>query len=426
MATMSRLSSWILALLGGLSLGSPTFSADESSADTLMKMMAAHEGNITPGEKKLYQQSIQSTKESVARETLDVFYHDALDFYHRGEYDEALQLLDNIYSIDPYYEDVSTLRETIRRLKSSHDIESKRGILEDYMKKGNTAFQQGKTVAAIGFWKQALIINPSYGPAKRKIFKANHDMAQKQYEAGYLYYHHGDLEEALDSWSNAIALDPSFKQRGLLMLMSKVQISLRKDQITKLSTQGSDLYQQHNLMEALQSYEQVLNYDPRNEEARRMVAKIRIQLGMAAYKSARDAYAQSQWSQAIKHWQDAVRYGYEVQKSKRGIQEAEQFATTAREERNNARVQKPTPAAAAPAQTAAPAEAAAPAAPTNPEEASEHYREALRAIRSKDYHRAVEECEIASKLNPNDEHIYVACQRAKQEWASINAGKVLP
>src|SRR5882672_1213437 len=161
----------------------------EESNDPMMRAVALDAGSkVSPSERKLFQQSIQSSKESIARETLDVFYRDALDYYHDGRYDESLELLEKIYSIDPYYEDVATLRETINRLKTSHDIQSKRGVLEDYMRKGKAAEEAGQNVAAINFWKQALTVNAAYEPARKKIQETHHAMAQKEYEAGYLYF----------------------------------------------------------------------------------------------------------------------------------------------------------------------------------------------------------------------------------------------
>src|SRR3989344_1984827 len=120
--------------------------AEDASKDPLMKAVAMDAGKISSSAKALFRQSIQTTKETVARETLDVFYRDALDAYRSGRYDEALELLNNIHSVDPYYEDVATLRETITRLKYSSDIESKRGILDEYMRKGNAARQAGRNV----------------------------------------------------------------------------------------------------------------------------------------------------------------------------------------------------------------------------------------------------------------------------------------
>ena len=72
------------------------------------------------------------------------------------------------------------------------------------------------------------------------------------------------------------------------------------------------------------------------------------------------------------------------------------------------------------------ARAAAPAAPTqpaNPEEAMVHYRQGMAAIRKKDFHLALDELEIASQLDPSNERIYMARERARQEWTASNAGR---
>ena len=228
-------------------------------------------------DKTLYEDSINATKQSIAQETLGIFYHDALDYYHDKRYDDALQLLDKIYSINPRYEDVSSLRDTIRKKISSTEIEQNMGSIHDWMKKGDEALRSGQRVLAVSFYKQALTLNPDYAPAKKKIQEINQALAKKEFEAGYIHHQHGELEDALDSWSNAIALDPSYKQRGLLLMMSKVELQVKRDQINRLAAQGFDQYQQGFLEDSLKSYEQLSTIEPRHEEARRMTAKIKIQ-----------------------------------------------------------------------------------------------------------------------------------------------------
>jgi hypothetical protein len=51
-----------------------------------------------------------------------------------------------------------------------------------------------------------------------------------------------------------------------------------------------------------------------------------------------------------------------------------------------------------------------------------HYRQILAAVRVKDFHRALEECEKARQFDPSNERIYVACERARQEWENMKAG----
>src|ERR1700691_5980899 len=112
----------------------------------------------------LYSDSIQSTKDSIAQQTLDVFYHDALDDYHAERYDEALQLLDKIYSINPHYEDVASLRDSIHKRQKNKQNESTMETVKSYMKKGDEALRAGQGVLAISYWKQALALNPDYAP----------------------------------------------------------------------------------------------------------------------------------------------------------------------------------------------------------------------------------------------------------------------
>ncbi len=391
----------------------------EDQADSMMKAAAVDAGRMNNAETGLYEQSIKTTKQSIARETLEVFYHDALDYYHDRRYADAQELLDKIYSIDPHYEDVSTLRETVHRLQVSSDRASKRDIIDGYMAKGNQAFAAGQSVAAINFWKQALAVDPDYAPAKKKIHDVNSLLAKRQFEEGYMNYHRGNYEDALDSWSNAIALDPSYKQRGLLVLMSKIQINVERDRTSRLASMGFDAFQQGNLPGALSAYQELLKFEPRHEEARRMTAKIKFQLGQTAFKAGRTALGQGLYAEAIKQWETSASYGFEVQRSQDAIKEAE-----AQMRRANAPRPKPKPVEAAPAAApvlAAPVAPAAPVQASDPAGAMNHYRQGLAAIRAKDYKRAVDELNLAKQLDPNNERIYIALQRAEQEWKQLNA-----
>jgi len=403
--------------------------ADDSS-DTLMKSTSMDAGKMNNPEKNLYEDSIRSTKQSIARETLDVFYHDALDYYHENRYDECLEVLDKIFSIDPSYEDVASLRETVRRLQSAHQQAGTDEAVHDYMRKGAHALESGQNVLAISFWKQALALDPTYAPAKKKIQEVNHALAQREFESGYLHYHHGDLEDALDSWSNAIALDPTYKQRGLLLLMSKVDLAIRQNQTARLASQAYDQYQQNDLEGALKTYKELLQYEPRHEEARRMSAKIQIQLGQAAFKSGHSAAVRGAYEEAVKDWKQSIDYNYEIQRSTKLIEEAnariqQQHAPKPKAKNKPKSAPSATEVAASSSTETAVATAAA-AQPANPEEAMEHYRQGLGAIRAKDFHRAVDELNIAYQLDPSNERIYMARERAKQEWDAANAGRGMP
>jgi tetratricopeptide (TPR) repeat protein len=378
---------------------------------TSMAEMAA--GN----DKTLYQDSIQATKQSIADETLGIFYHDALDYYHEKRYDDALQLLDKIYSINPHYQDVESLRQTIHKKMQNTQTEQNMGTIRDWMKKGDDALHAGQRVAAVSFWKQALTFDPNYAPAKKKIQEVNQALAKKEFEAGYIHHQHGELEDALDSWSNAIALDPTYKQRGLLLLMSKVESQVKRDKIARLAAQGYDQYQQSLLEDSLKTYEELSALEPRHEEARRMTAKIKIQLGQAALKAAQTALSKHAYKEAMAQADKTVQYGYEVSRAEAIKAEAEHALQVANQPKPVKKEEKPAVAASSATTPTAPAAQA-----VNPEEAQAHYRKGLAAMRNKDYHLALQELDIASQQDATDEHIYMARQRAQQEWSSATNG----
>ncbi len=371
-------------------------------------------------DKALYQDSIQATKQSIAQETLDIFYHDALDYYHEKRYDDALQLLDKIYSINPHYQDVEDLRASIRKKLQNNLTDQNLDIIRDWMRKGDSALRAGQRMAAVTFWRQALAINPDYKPAQKKIQEVNQSLAKREFEAGYIHYHHGELEDALDSWSNAVALDPTYKQRGLLLLMSKVELQVRRDKVNRLAAQGFDQYQQGMLEDSLRSYQELSVLEPRHEEARRMTAKIKIQLGQAALKAAQAALKSHAYTEAVQQADKSIQYGYEVSRAEALKTEAGKAIQLASKPKATKKPAKPAVAASSATTESAASAPPVPAAPVNPEEAQLHYRKGLAAMRTKDYHLALQELDIANQLDSTDEHIYMARQRAQQEWSSAS------
>jgi tetratricopeptide (TPR) repeat protein len=281
------------------------------------------------------------------------------------------------------------------------------------MKKGNAALRDGQKTVAVSHWKQALAIDPDFAPAKKKIQEVNQALAKKEFEAGYIHNQHGELEDALESWSNAVALDPSYKQKGLLLLMSKIQLQVKESQINRLISQGQAQYHQGLLEDALLTYEELKTLAPRHEEARRMAAKIKIQLGQAALENAQSALKKGVYAEAIEQADVAVKYGYETPEAQAIKSQAERAIQSAGQKKEKKAVAK-TAAPQPPAKVAPPPVTS----PADAEEAMVHYRRGLSAIRNKDYHLAIQELDIAAQLDPTNERIYISRERARQEWSS--------
>ena len=296
---------------------------------------------------------------------------------------------------------------------------------QDFIRQGDASLSKGLTLQALAYWKQALEKDPNNAVAKKKIDDTNKAMARRQFEAGYIHYKHNEMEDALDSWENAIAFDPTLKNRGLLLLMAKVELSLQQEQLTRLANQGYDQYQAGDLPAALKSYGEVLAMQPRHDEARRMSAKIKIQLGQAEFKAAQTAAANKQYASALDHYQASLGFNWEPVKSQAGIQEMNHQIALAKLP-PPAPKPKPKPKVSAPPppdQPGGPDQSPPAAVAVDPKAAKDHYRAGLQAIRTKDYQRAVEELQTAQQLDATDERIYMALQRAKQEWQEASSAQ---
>jgi tetratricopeptide (TPR) repeat protein len=409
----------LLAVL--FSILAPGHSAADSSDDVL-KSIGRDNTHISNNDKELFKSSVQSAKSSIARDMLDTFYSDAVGYQSDKRYDEALETYEKILSIDPDYKDVASRRQAILKMRTDAQNATVRHSASDLIRKGENAQKSGLTLQAIAYWKQALEKDPANASAQKKINDANKAMARRQFEAGYIHYKHNELEDAIDSWENAIAFDPSLKNRGLLLLMSKVQLGLEREQVTRLANQGYDQMQSGDLPASLKTYEELLKIEPRHDEARKNTAKIKIQLGRQEYKQAQEAAAAKRWQEALDHYQNSVDYGWEVPKSQAGI-------ASMKHQIELAKLPPPPPPKPktkskeklAPPPEEGPAQGPPPATAVDPKAAKEHYRNGLAAVRSKDYQRAVEELQLAQQLDATDERIYMALERAKQEWRAASS-----
>jgi len=403
-------------------LGGTWIFADSPDPDATLKTMTKDTSPISNTDKDLFSSSVRSEKSSIAYDMLGTFYQDAVDFQNQDRDEDALELYEKIISIDPNYKDAAGRRDSILRHRTDAEQSAMHHSAQDFIRQGDASLSKGLTLQALAYWKQALERDPNNAVAKKKIDDTNKAMARRQFEAGYIHYKHNEMEDALDAWQNAVAFDPTLKNRGLLLLMAKVDLSLQQEQLTRLANQGYDQYQAGDLPSALKSYEEVLALQPRHDEARRMSAKIKIQLGQVELKAAVDDAAHKQFASALDHYQASLGYNWEPVKSQAGIKEMNRQIALAKLP-PPAPKPKPKPKVSAPPpdQPTGPDQSPPAAVAVDPKAAKDHYRAGLQAIRTKDYQRAVEELQTAQQLDATDERIYMALKRAKQEWQETAA-----
>jgi len=151
--------------------------------------------------------------------------------------------------------------------------------------------------------------------------------------------------------------------------------------------------------------------EPRHEEARRMTAKIKIQVGQNALKAAQAALAL-----ATIRGPSAGGQGHAIRLRDIALQRRQDGNPARHRDRQAAETQKIKKRAPEVAVSTTPAPALSPPAASpdpagQPEEALVHYRQGMAAIRKKDFHLALDELDVAYKLDPSNERIYMARER---------------
>ncbi len=377
---------------------------------------------VSSADRSQYQDYINSTKSDIARDTeLEFKYQEAVELMNEKRFAEASSLLEQILTRDPTYRNAAKLRADIQKMQTDRQKQALSTSIREKMHQGDAARRSGNRIMAVNFYKEALSIDPTYASAQKKIQEINGELARKQFEAGYIHYNRNDLEDALDTWSEAIALDPTLKQKGLLTLMTKVEKTVRQDQVAKLAQQGYDQFSRGEAEPALDSYNALLRLSPRHEEARRMSAKLSFKLGQASLSQAKTLLARKDYAGAKAAAEKTIAYNWEVPsaqeikaKAEKGLLPPPPAPPSPAGRRGGTR---PAP----PPSPSEPPPPAPPPAPVDPEKAMQHYRQILAAVRVKDFHRALEECEKARQLDSSNERIYVACERARQEWENMKS-----
>jgi protein O-GlcNAc transferase len=160
---------------------------------------------------------------------------------------------------------------------------------------GNVLRQQGKLEEAIQSYQQALSLNPNYAQAHNNL--------------GNIFQEQGKLEEALQSYQQALSLNPDFVQAhnnlgNALRQQGKLEEALQSYQqalkinpdFVQTHNNLSDIFrQQGKLEEAVQSYQQVIRLNPKDAHAKFGICMSQLPIVFSSFEEIavkRDNYQQ--------------------------------------------------------------------------------------------------------------------------------------
>jgi len=399
-------------------------------------------------EKKAYLQTIKLEEDRITQSALQIVYQNAYDLYRKGDYGGAQSLTGEILSIDPYYSDAFMLQKAATELKgSAHPLFSQQQLVEDKFQEGMTLYRQGRLTEAEEKWTEATKLSPWNFKARYWLDRVRGDLARQHFLRGEEAYRQRQLQAALNQWYAALVLKSDYP--GLVADIAQAESQLREQEANGKLEEALELYGQGQTEEALKKIDEVLQYGPGDEKARKLMMELRSEMAQQHASLGRQLYDAGRYDDAIAEWKKAESYGYNpaitaqlIERAHEGIRQAAlakveaKRAAEARVERAKEEAQKKAAEKAAAekqkeqqqqqAQQQAQQQGGSPAAaaPQTPgvvsaeskHAAEQHYISGMIYYNEGNYDKARQEFSIAKELDPNNSDAEVGLERIQQMY----------
>ena len=272
-------------------------------------------GTITSDEdRKRYLYSIQLEKARITRKTLRAVYENAYDLYKAGDYEGSRELTNKILTVDPGFEDAAILQRASIELNGSRKpFVSEKKLVDDRFEEGMAFYRQGRVVEASEKWEEAVKLAPGNLKARYWLKKSRGEIADEHFRRGQKAYRQHRLREALDQWYAALVLNPRYPR--LVGAISKVESEVREQDSNDKLQAALNLYAQGKTDEALKQLDGVLQIEPGDARATKLIGEIRLEVANQHVAEGRRLYESRNYDGAIGEWKKAVTYGYDTRSS---------------------------------------------------------------------------------------------------------------
>jgi len=392
-------------------------------------------GPLTTQEaKKKYLYTIQLEKSRLMRKTLRIVYENAYDLYREGDFEGSRELTGRILSMDPDFQDAVILnRASVELRGTSRPNLSEKKLVEDRFEEGMALYRQGRLVEATQRWEESVKLSPSNLKSRYWLKRVRNEQAEDHVQRGQKAYRQHLLRDALDQWYAALMLNPKYPR--LVNTISKAEAELRRQEANEKLQQALALYGQGQTQESLKVLEEVLQIEPGEAKAQKLISEIKLEIANQYVAQGRQLYGTRNYTSAIKEWNKAVEFGYdprranmlvarakeqmrkEAETERRRVEAAEEAKRKATEEEESKRKaaedeakRKAEEEEAAKKQqlNAQPPEAESPPQPQgtsdqNRRDAVKHWQSGIIAYQKQDLQKARDEWLLCRQFDPNNE-----------------------
>ncbi|MBI2071267.1 MAG: hypothetical protein HYT79_11795 [Elusimicrobia bacterium] len=404
-------------------------------------------GLVTAEEKRIMGQTIEKEKSWILRRTMEQIYASAFDLYRQGRYQESLEVLNRIVTLDPSFERARALHSALSspaaagappgRMESPKSV---RELIREKFYEAVQVYREGRRVEAVQKFEEVLALEPRHRKAQFYITRINGEIAKDYFEKGKFAQAEGRLEDALDNFYTAVSLDPktyAFLSRQITAVEAEVRSKKLQFHLSEaLKSLASGKYSS-----ARSHARDIFQFDPANTRAQEIINES-LESEAKEYFTKGDAHLRNkQFDKAVEEYEKVVKLKHRADEAKKKIElaqtkkedearrteeakkkkEDDEKAKTEAEERAKAASssEKEKGKVVGGAAGAGGAEGGAPAAVTEEARraAESHYQQAMVFYQSNDLQRALAELNLALKFDPNNQQAYATKRMIEQKLA---------
>ena len=262
-------------------------------------------------EKKRFLGTVQIEKEKIQREMLKSIYENAFDYYRQCNYEEARDLASKILSIDPNFNDASMLLEAADQLRGGpRAFMSKKIMIEDRFKSALSLYNEGRIVEAHKKMQEVEKLSPNNIKAKYWLGRMKDDLKQYYFQEGEDAYKARNFKGALDSLYNALFIRP--RDAVTVQWITRIEDEVRQERANDRLKAALELYAQGKLKEACEGLGRVLEIQPGDSKANKLLNEVKSEIEQDYISSGKELYSARRYTEAMDEWNNARPYSSNI------------------------------------------------------------------------------------------------------------------
>lgn len=229
---------------------------------------------------------LSSPKRKLSGDTDEELYefYEGMEYYNNGDYKNAYEKFERVLSLNPYHKMAELYRDRcLLHLRTGNYMDEEQEKLVNMHKELARRYEsQGSFGEAIYEWRQVLKINPADSEAEPnldRIKKKVNERVLALHKEGLENYRKNDLLKAIDSFSEALKLNPEYEPSKNWLAKIKQELSQEelkeRERIEKLQkaevfyNRGLSYYGRKTFEEAIKEFDQALLLNPNHENAKK-------------------------------------------------------------------------------------------------------------------------------------------------------------